>query len=103
MTSSFVVARLRHTIARFQLEMASTSSQSLPPYFPLVRKECEERANAFFQCLVEQSEPVGNRQSGDAALEACKDKHALYRKCTETSLNAKGAKKPIVLVDWETD
>ena len=83
--------------------MSSTVGESLPPYFPLVRKECEECASAFFQCLAGQSEPSGSRKAGDVALISCKEKEALYRNCTEASLNAKGAKKPIVLVDWETE
>ena len=83
--------------------MQEQDTTGLPPFFPLVRSGCEEVSNQFFQCLSEKSEPQGNTQSGEKALVDCKLQGDSYKKCIKASLEAKGAKKPIVLTDWETD
>ena len=75
----------------------------LPPYFPLVRKECESVSSELFQCLSEKSEPAGDKRAALEGLTHCKEALTAYMRCTERSLTAKGAKKPIALVDWETD
>jgi hypothetical protein len=76
---------------------------SLPPFFPLVRSGCEEISTQFFQCLSEKSEPQGSSIAGERGLIDCKTQGDLYRKCMKASLDAKSAKKPIVLTEWETD
>ena len=79
----------------------STDKIALPPYFPLVRKECEKVAAEFFQCLSDKTDPSGVASVAEAALKECQPLQAKYSKCTETSLNAKGAKSPLVLTQWE--
>lgn len=76
-------------------------SDSLPPYFPLVRKGCEKVAADLFQCLVDKTDPPGNTSAAATALQECKSFQVLYSQCTEASLSAKGAKQPNVLVQWE--
>lgn len=84
--------------------MQTTSSiDVLPPYFPLVRKECESTADVLFKCLGDKSEPAGDKRVAAEALTTCKDPLASYMQCTEKSLNAKGAKKPIALTEWEKE
>jgi hypothetical protein len=80
----------------------STSDVSLPPFFPLVRAGCEKVSSDLFQCLNTHSEPQGSIAAADAAMVTCDEHKAAYARCTRASLDAKGAKKPIVLVDWET-
>lgn len=82
---------------------SSSSMDVLPPYFPLVRKECESIASDFFRCLAEKSEPAGDKRLATEALVNCKELCNAYMKCTEKSLSAKGARKPIALVEWETE
>lgn len=74
---------------------------SLPPYFPLVRKECEQVSKEFFQCLLEKTNPQGVTLVANDALRGCTLAGTLYSKCTQESLSARGAKKPIVLTEWE--
>jgi hypothetical protein len=82
---------------------ASVSCSLLPPYFPLVRRECDEAATDFFRCLSSETEPFGDKISARGAIAKCDEKCAAYKKCTELSLSGKDAKKSIVLVDWETE
>lgn len=83
--------------------MSQSSSDTLPAFFPLTRKECEAVSAEFFKCLSENSNPVGSSEAGAAAVKACRVQQEKYVKCTRASLDAKGAKKPIVLTEWETD
>lgn len=83
--------------------MMQDQANSLPPFFPLVRAGCEKVSNDFFQCLSDHSEPQGNRAAADGALTTCLSQQTAYSKCIRTSLDAKGAKKPIALTEWETD
>lgn len=82
------------------LEMPSAS---LPPFFPLARPGCEEAASQFFTCLTDKSEPRGDSLAANAALQACDAVGQVYSKCIRESLQAKGAKKPISLTEWEKE
>jgi len=81
----------------------SPQSSILPPFFPIVRNGCDHTASEFFQCLSEKSEPKGGSISANMAVESCSESRYAYEKCTRASLASKGARKPISLVDWETD
>jgi hypothetical protein len=78
-------------------------SASLPPFFPLTRPGCEEAASQFFTCLTDKSEPRGDSFAGNAAVQACDALGQVYSKCIRESLQAKGAKKPISLTEWEKE
>ena len=88
---------------RAHISQAEISMESLPPFFPLVRRDCEGVSTEFFKCLSEKSEPQGNLAAGLAAIKGCKALQDAYTKCTRTSLSAKGAKRPIVLTEWESE
>ena len=83
--------------------MSESVGEFLPPFFPLVRKGCEQASSELFQCLSEKSEPQGSSSAAKQALIDCKSLKDVYSKCIEKSLTAKGANKPIVLTEWETD
>ncbi|ESS29959.1 hypothetical protein TGPRC2_297465 [Toxoplasma gondii TgCatPRC2] len=79
---------------------SSSSSFVFPPFFPLVRKGCEERATAFFACLGEATAP------GDAGvtlenLEQCRSSCEAYETCTRKSLADPRAPLPTVFVDFQ--
>ena len=54
-------------------------STQLPPFFPLVRQGCEEKAAAFFQCLTEKLPPGEKVNSKEAAT--CNPLREAYEKC----------------------
>jgi hypothetical protein len=81
--------------------MPTSTSESLPAFFPLVREGCQESADQFFLCLQEKSEPRGSSASARLALQECGVLQDKYSKCVSASLDRKGAKKPIVLTEWE--
>jgi hypothetical protein len=76
---------------------------SLPPYFPLVRKGCEDVAEGLFKCLGENADQSGSSASASRSIESCSEVLASYSTCTKHSLGAKGAKQPIVLTEWEKE
>jgi len=78
-----------------------TASESLPPFFPLVRDGCQDSADRFFSCLQEKSEPRGSSSVAQNAIRECAQLREDYSKCVRSSLDRKGARKPIVLTDWD--
>ena len=81
--------------------MPTSTSVSLPAFFPLVREGCQESADQFFECIQDKSEPKGSSSAALAALQDCSILQDQYSKCVRASLDRKGARKPIVLTEWE--
>ncbi|CEM08004.1 unnamed protein product [Vitrella brassicaformis CCMP3155] len=71
----------------------------MPPFFPIVRKGCEEVSKAFFACLEEHTQP-GQTSTGLEAMQRCQQQRADYEKCFHESM--KKQKPPLVRTQWST-
>lgn len=83
--------------------MSQSSNPRLPAFFPLIRTGCEDASSAFFQCLVDNSEPQGDETTALNGLKACEPLKDVYEKCIRSSLEAKEAIQPFVLTEWESE
>ncbi|CAD7929019.1 unnamed protein product [Amoebophrya sp. A25] len=85
-------------VASGEKDCACDSGRSaVPPFFPMVRKGCEEVSAGLFQCL-SRGEP-GNREDGEETLRRCD--FTAYEKCFLDSVNKPGAVKPLVKVAFD--
>nr|CEL64772.1 TPA: hypothetical protein BN1204_006485 [Neospora caninum Liverpool] len=87
-------------MATFDSSASSSSSFVFPPFFPLVRKECEAQATAFFAC-VEGANVPGDAGETLKGLQHCRSSSEAYHACTRKSLADPKAPLPTVFVDFQ--
>eukprot|EP00400_MALV-I_sp_L67-5_P000213 gene213-1045_t len=76
----------------------SEESMSLPPFFPLVRSGCEEKATTFFQCL-DESLPAGQKVDSEK-VNSCNPLKEAYEKCFHEV--SKKLPPPMVRTEYES-
>jgi hypothetical protein len=62
---------------------------TLPSYFPLKLKKCEQSAQAFFSCFESESTPNGDKDVGRKALTTCAQSLEEYKKCMDSFVGPK--------------
>eukprot|EP00922_Rhytidocystis_sp_ex-Travisia-forbesii_P031238 GHVS01046090.1.p1 GENE.GHVS01046090.1~~GHVS01046090.1.p1 ORF type:complete len:103 (+),score=14.46 GHVS01046090.1:194-502(+) len=71
-------------------------SPSFPPFYPIVRKGCEEASSLYFNCVEQHTRP--GTMGAEVAVK-CAQVRQVYEGCFSKSHSSPPA--PAVLVNWE--